>query len=123
MRVSLTSRKRPSARRHTTQAKAAKGAGGGSRADAGPCTWLRCTASGVRPCREQHPSHTWGVGDVAFEQHQVAQHAVQRGQVQVIRNGLKKRVPIKIGAADAEWVEVLDDSLQMDDRIIIPRRQ
>ena len=53
----------------------------------------------------------------------IPQRAVQRGQVQVIRNGLKKRVPIKIGAADAEWVEVLDDSLQMDDRIIIPRRQ
>ena len=52
----------------------------------------------------------------------IPQRAVQRGQVQVVRNGLRKRIPVKIGAADAEWVEVLDDSLKMDDRIVIPRR-
>ncbi|MEQ8353015.1 MAG: HlyD family efflux transporter periplasmic adaptor subunit [Leptospiraceae bacterium] len=52
----------------------------------------------------------------------IPQRAVQRGQVQVLRNGLRKRIPVKIGAADAEWVEIVDDSLNMDDRIIVPKR-
>ncbi len=52
----------------------------------------------------------------------IPQRAVQRGQVQVVRNGLRKRIPVKIGAADAEWVEIVDDSLKMDDRIVVPRR-
>ncbi|MCB1168749.1 MAG: efflux RND transporter periplasmic adaptor subunit [Leptospiraceae bacterium] len=52
----------------------------------------------------------------------IPQRAVQRGQVQILRHGLRKRIPVKIGAADAEWVEILDDSLQPDDRIIVPAR-
>lgn len=60
--------------------------------------------------------------EVARRDHAVLipQRAVQRGQVLLIRNGLRKRVAVQIGAADAEWVEIVDDSIHMDDRIIVP---
>ena len=50
----------------------------------------------------------------------IPQKAVQRGQVIVIRHGLRKRIPVSIGAADAEWVEILGDDISTDDTIVVP---
>jgi len=52
---------------------------------------------------------------------QIPVAAVKRGQVTVYRGGKQKeRVQVKIGAINAEWAEVLDNSIHMEDEVLVP---
>lgn len=52
---------------------------------------------------------------------QIPVAAVKRGQVTVFRGGRsKERVNVKIGAINAEWAEVQDDSIHMEDEVLVP---
>ncbi len=51
---------------------------------------------------------------------QVPLVAVRQGAVKVVTNGLSKTVPVKIGAVDGTWAEVLGGGLGADDLLLVP---
>src|SRR5262249_22156658 len=51
---------------------------------------------------------------------QVPLVAISQGKVQVLRNGLKKSTPVKIGAVDGTWGEVLEGDLSPEDSLVLP---
>ena len=51
---------------------------------------------------------------------QIPMVAVDKGFVTVLRNGIPKKVPVKLGAADGTWVEVTDNSIQAGDTLLRP---
>lgn len=51
---------------------------------------------------------------------QVPMVAVDRGFVTVLRNGIPKKIAVKLGAADGTWVEVKDNSVQLNDALLLP---
>ena len=48
--------------------------------------------------------------------------AVDKGIVTLLKGGIPKKVPVKLGAADGTWVEVTDKSVQPDDTILLPAK-
>jgi hypothetical protein len=46
--------------------------------------------------------------------------AVQNGMVTLLKNGMTKKIPVKLGASDGTWAEVLDNSVQPNDTILLP---
>jgi multidrug efflux pump subunit AcrA (membrane-fusion protein) len=65
-------------------------------------------------------------GDVAIQVEskdkvlQIPMVAVDKGMVTVLKNGLAKKVSVKLGAMDGTWAEVTDNSIQPTDTIILP---
>jgi len=49
--------------------------------------------------------------------------AVTNGQVILLRNGKRQKIPVKIGGVDNQWAEVLDGDLRESDEIIIGKRK
>ena len=49
--------------------------------------------------------------------------AVDKGIVTLLKGGIPKKVPVKLGAADGTWVEVTDKSIQMGDTILLPGKK
>ncbi|MBI3395011.1 MAG: hypothetical protein HY042_04175 [Spirochaetia bacterium] len=48
--------------------------------------------------------------------------AVNRGSVILFRKGSKQRVNVKIGAINAEWAEVQEGGIQLDDEVLVPEQ-
>ena len=46
--------------------------------------------------------------------------AIHHGTVVVHRKGRRQKVPIEVGHVDGTWAEVKDDSLTLDDEIVLP---
>lgn len=46
--------------------------------------------------------------------------AVDKGSVTVLRGGIPKKIPVKLGAADGTWAEVADNSILAGDTLILP---
>ena len=46
--------------------------------------------------------------------------AVDKGYVTVLRGGIPKKIPVKLGTTDGTWAEVVDNSLQASDTLILP---
>jgi membrane fusion protein, macrolide-specific efflux system len=46
--------------------------------------------------------------------------AVDKGYVTVLRGGIPKKIPVKLGATDGTWAEVVDNSVQPGDTLILP---
>lgn len=53
---------------------------------------------------------------------QVPLVALHQGGVRVLRNGLPKTVPIKVGAVDGTWAEVLSGDIHPDDTLLVPEK-
>jgi multidrug efflux pump subunit AcrA (membrane-fusion protein) len=51
---------------------------------------------------------------------QVPLVAVAQGKVKLVRNGITKSVPVKLGAMDGTWGEVLDGDLTPEDTLVLP---
>jgi multidrug efflux pump subunit AcrA (membrane-fusion protein) len=51
---------------------------------------------------------------------QVPVVSVDKGFVTVLKNGLRKKIAVKLGATDGTWAEVTDGSVQADDTILMP---
>jgi multidrug efflux pump subunit AcrA (membrane-fusion protein) len=49
---------------------------------------------------------------------QVPLVAVNQGKVKAIRNGITKSLPVKIGAVDGTWAEVLEGDLKPEDTLV-----
>jgi hypothetical protein len=49
--------------------------------------------------------------------------AVRNGKVDVIRKGKRMTIPVQIKKIDAKKAEVLDDSILIDDEIIVEKGQ
>ena len=52
---------------------------------------------------------------------QVPLSTVDKGKVTVIRNGVAKSVPVKLGAADGLWGEVAEGDIKLDDKLVSPK--
>jgi multidrug efflux pump subunit AcrA (membrane-fusion protein) len=46
--------------------------------------------------------------------------AVNQGYVTVLRGGIPKKIPVKLGVTDGTWAEVADNSIQAGDTLILP---
>ncbi len=46
--------------------------------------------------------------------------AVDQGFVTVLRGGIPKKVPVKLGATDGTWAEVVDKNIQAGDTLLLP---
>ncbi len=46
--------------------------------------------------------------------------AVDKGTVTVLRGGLPKKIPVKLGITDGTWAEVTDNSIKPDDTLLLP---
>ncbi|HVZ81348.1 MAG TPA: efflux RND transporter periplasmic adaptor subunit [bacterium] len=51
---------------------------------------------------------------------QVPLVAVDHGTVTLLKGGIPKKVPVKLGATDGQWAEVTDHSVQADDILLLP---
>jgi hypothetical protein len=51
---------------------------------------------------------------------QVPLVAVDKGFVTILKNGIPKRVAVKLGAVDGTWAEVTDHSVQPGDILLRP---
>lgn len=51
---------------------------------------------------------------------QIPMVAVDKGFVTVLRNGIPKKIAVKLGAADGTWIEVADNSVQPNDTLLLP---
>ncbi|MCB1315875.1 MAG: efflux RND transporter periplasmic adaptor subunit [Leptospiraceae bacterium] len=45
---------------------------------------------------------------------------VHSGQVTIVRNGRRQKVPVEIGSVDGEWAEVLTGEIESGDPIVLP---
>jgi hypothetical protein len=45
--------------------------------------------------------------------------SVVSGQVIVLRNGHRKKIPIRIGAIDGEMAEIISGDVKPDDRVLL----
>lgn len=48
--------------------------------------------------------------------------AISNGMVTVRRQGKKIKIPVKVGHVDGQWAEVTDDSVQLSDKILVPKK-
>jgi membrane fusion protein, macrolide-specific efflux system len=46
--------------------------------------------------------------------------AIDRGSVTVLREGIPKKVAVKVGITDGAWAEVTDNSIQPNDTLLLP---
>jgi membrane fusion protein, macrolide-specific efflux system len=53
---------------------------------------------------------------------QVPLVAVKNGQVRISRKGVSKTLPVKIGAVDGTWAEILEGDLHPEDTLLVPRK-
>jgi len=53
---------------------------------------------------------------------QVPMVAVDKGTVTVLRKGGPKKVAVKLGAMDGTWAEVTDESIKLEDILLVPKR-
>ena len=51
---------------------------------------------------------------------QVPLVAVNKGYLTLLRGGLSKKIAVKLGATDGSWAEITDNSVQLDDTIVLP---
>ena len=51
---------------------------------------------------------------------QVPLVAVDRGTVTLLKGGIPKKVPVKVGATDGQWVEIADHSIEPGDTLLLP---
>lgn len=60
--------------------------------------------------------------EVASRDHvlQIPAVAVDKGYVNVLKEGVSKKIAVKTGATDGTWTEVTDNSLQSGDTILLP---
>lgn len=49
--------------------------------------------------------------------------AVSQGRVTVIRGGLPQKISVKLGAVDGTWAEVLENTIRMDDLVVVPEKK
>lgn len=46
--------------------------------------------------------------------------ALNVGSVIVLRDGKRKKIPVKVGTVDGVWAEIISGDIQMDDQVVIP---
>jgi macrolide-specific efflux system membrane fusion protein len=54
---------------------------------------------------------------------QIPMVAIDKGYVTLLKNGIPKKVPVKLGALDGTWAEVLDNSVQSTDTLLLPGKK
>ncbi len=52
---------------------------------------------------------------------QIPLSTVDKGRVTVIRGGVPKAVPVKIGASDGMWGEVVEGDIKQEDKLVSPK--
>lgn len=46
--------------------------------------------------------------------------AIDKGYVTILKGGIPKKVAVKVGITDGAWAEVTDNSVQLDDTLLLP---